>query len=111
MYLEIHDNTIDGPQGTLAIAIGHRHGIDYMYQIEQWVIDTADDVDGSDLARWDCFLGTKDAPGRLIRQWARQPDGKVVEVKIDGVLWTHTHPCENNSQANTTTTIKLDGSN
>ena len=77
MYMEIHDNELDDPQGTLCADIGT---IDYDYQAEQWVIDTHEDHPKAIL--WLLFSGDKpeDRVGRdegcriLTKAWERQPE-------------------------------------
>jgi len=82
MFLKIYDAS--EPPGNLYAMVGGRTGIDYMYQVEQFVIDTTNDegdVDGPPV-RWDLIEGTSDEPGRLLRQWARQEYGTVKEVPM-----------------------------
>jgi hypothetical protein len=74
--MEIHDNELDSPKGTLVADIGN---IDYGYQAEQWVIDTYQDHDNTVL--WLLFLGDKPEKRSregvemrfLTRVWERKP--------------------------------------
>jgi len=68
--LEIHDNTTD-EGGTL---IGVARNLDYMYQAEQWVIDSKDE---RRVARFVLFSG----PMTPIREW-RMVNGEPSDVPI-----------------------------
>jgi hypothetical protein len=72
MFLDIYDKV------GLFARVGGKNGIDYMYQIEQYVIDTTDEngTDGPPV-RWDLIEGTADNSGQIIRQWFRYPNGSV----------------------------------
>lgn len=81
MFLKCYDASPE-PENLTAM-VGAKLGIDYMYQVEQWIQDTKDHagVDGP-IVRWDLIEGTISAPGPLIRQWARQPDNSIKEVQV-----------------------------
>jgi len=85
MYMEIHDNELDDPQGTLVADIGT---IDYEYQAEQWVIDTYGNHKQCIL--WLLFDGDKpkNRIGReeglrvLLRAWERSPGSTEIPKSL-----------------------------